>query len=133
MRDRHLAHYLAVAGSTRRGTSEGGNKAGNAWVVMCMTERENLRLAFDRAIAIDDADAVLRLFRATGMFWLMDGAIDEGQRWGEAAVAAARRLGDPARLMQPLLALSEYPRFSGEPDRALALKAEALGHGPVGR
>ena len=75
----------------------------------------------------DDADAVLRLFRATGMFWLMAGAIDEGQRWGEAAVAAARRLGDPARLMQPLLALSEYPRFSGEPDRALALKAEALG------
>ena len=32
----------------------------------------------------------------------------------------------PARLMQPLLALSEFPRFSGEPVRALALKAEAL-------
>ena len=56
----------------------------------------------------------------------MSGAIDEGQRWGEAAVAVARRLGDPARLMQPLLVLSEYPRFSGEPARALALKAEAL-------
>ena len=60
------------------------------------------------------------------MFWLMAGAIDEGQRWGEAAVAAARGIGDPARLMQPLLALSEFPRFSGEPVRALALKAEAL-------
>lgn len=125
-RERHLAHYLTVAESTRRGTTEGGTMAGNAWVVMCMTERENLRLAFDWAVERDRADAVLRLFRATGMFWLMAGAIDEGMRWGEAAVAAARRLGDPARLRQPLLALSEFPRFSGEPALALALKAEVL-------
>jgi len=125
-RDRHLAHYLEVAGSTRRGTSEGGSMAGNAWVVMCTTERENLRLAFDWAVAHDETDAVLRLFRATGMFWLMVGAVDEGQRWGEAAIDAARRLGDPARLMQPLLAVSEFPRFSGEPEKALLLKDEAL-------
>jgi predicted ATPase/DNA-binding SARP family transcriptional activator len=125
-RDRHLAHYLTIAGSTQRGTTEGGVKAGNAWVVMCMTERENLRVAFEWAVERDDAEAILRLFRSTGMFWLMAGAIDEGQRWGEAAVAAARRFGDPARLRQPLLALSEFPRFSGEPGRALALKSEAL-------
>ncbi|MFL5643058.1 MAG: BTAD domain-containing putative transcriptional regulator [Chloroflexota bacterium] len=125
-RDRHLAHYVAVAGSTRRGTTEGGNMAGNAWVVMCMTERDNLRLAFDWAVASDDADAILLLFRATGMFWMMVGAVDEGQRWGEAAIAAARRLGDPAKLRQPLAALSEYPRFSGDAEQALRLKAEAL-------
>src|SRR4051812_562562 len=123
--DRHLAHYVVVAGSTRRGTTEGGNMAGNAWVVMCMTERDNLRLAFDWAVASDDADAILLLFRATGMFWMMVGAVDEGQRWGEAAIAAARRLGDPAKLRQPLAALSEYPRFSGDAEQALRLKAEA--------
>jgi predicted ATPase len=125
-RDRHLAHYLAVAGSTHRNTTEGGRLAGNAWVAMCRTERENLRVAFDWAVAQDDTDALLRLFRATGLFWLFVGAIDEGQRWGEATVAAARRLGDPARLRQPLVTLSEFPRFSGDPRRALVLKTEAL-------
>jgi predicted ATPase/DNA-binding SARP family transcriptional activator len=125
-RDRHLAHYLTVAEATRRGTTEGGPRAGNAWVVMCMTERENLRVAFEWAIERDDEDAILRLFRATGLFWLMAGAIEDGQRWGEVAAAAGRRLKDPARLLPAVLVLSEYPRFSGEPRRALDLKSEAL-------
>jgi tetratricopeptide (TPR) repeat protein len=93
---------------------------------MCSAERENLMLAFEWAITREDADAVVTLYRATGMYWRMVGAIEQGVRWGEAAVAAAASLGDDHRRMLALLSLSEYPRHSGNPQRALALKAEAL-------
>ena len=64
---------------------------------MCTAERDNLRLAFDWAVTRDDAEAVLRLFRATGMFSLLSGAIDEGQRWG-AGCRRRRPAGSAIRL-----------------------------------
>jgi predicted ATPase/DNA-binding SARP family transcriptional activator len=125
-RDRHLAHFVALASATSRHTTEGGPLGRNAWIAMCGSERENLHLAFEWAVARDDPDAILRLFRSIGMYWLLVGAIDEGTRWGEAAVEAAARLGANDRRTTALIILSEFPRFSGDPDRALALKREAL-------
>jgi predicted ATPase/DNA-binding SARP family transcriptional activator len=125
-RDRHLAHFVKVAVSTHRGTTEGGPLGRNAWLAMCGRERENLRAAFSRAVERDDDDSCVRLFRMIGMYWLLVGAIDEGERWGSAAVAAAARLGSDARRMTALMTLSEFPRFGGDPERALALKLEAL-------
>ena len=126
-RDRHLAHFIAIATSTRRRTVDGGPLGRNAWLAMCRNERENLHVAFEWAVARDDAEAMVRLFHSVGVYWLMVGAIDDGTRWGEAAVEAARRLGDEDGRMAALMVVSEFPRYTGDPDRALALKTEALG------
>jgi predicted ATPase/DNA-binding SARP family transcriptional activator len=125
-RDRHLDHFLAVAESTSRGTTAGGSMSGNEWIVMCGAERENLRVAFDWATARDEIDAIVRLYRRIGMYWLLVGAMDEGIRWGEIAIQAAARLGDEARRKTALMTLSEFHRFGGDPDRALELKREGL-------
>ncbi len=116
---RHVAHYLAVATATSRAVSR------NDWLTMCRMERDNLRLAFDRASAQGADDVVIRLFRATGMYWLMVGAIEEGERWGATAVQAADRIGGTVR-SSVRLTLSEFPRFSGDTLRAIRLKEEAL-------
>jgi predicted ATPase len=116
---RHVAHYLAVATRTSRADGRG------EWLAMCRMERDNLRLAFDRASAQHDDDAVIRLFRATGMYWMMIGAIEEGERWGATAVQAADRIGGKIR-SRVRLTLSEFPRFSGDTHRAIRLKEEAL-------
>jgi predicted ATPase/class 3 adenylate cyclase len=116
---RHVAHYVAVATATSRASSR------NEWLTMCRLERDNFRLALDRAAADGDDDAVIRLFRATGMYWLMVGAIEEGERWGTSAMQAADRIGGRIRY-QVRMTLSEFPRFSGEPERAIRLKEDAL-------
>ena len=125
-RDRHLAHFLTVATSTSRQTTDGGPLGRNAWLVMCRAERENLRLAFDWAAARNDHEAVVRLFRSIGLYWLIVGAVDEGERWAGIAMRAAHHVGDEARRMSTLMIASEYPRFGGDPRRARMLKLEAL-------
>jgi predicted ATPase/DNA-binding SARP family transcriptional activator len=121
---RHLEHYLAVATSVGRETTAGGPLAENAWQVMCRTERDNLRLAFDTAAAIGNRQHVMSLFNALGMYWLLVGAMDEGERWGELALQAAAGIG-PGAEIRSLMVLSEYPRLRGEHERAIALKERA--------
>ena len=55
VRGRHLAHYQAVADRPGAAPADGGEMGRNAWVAMCTTERENLRLAFDWAVTSDDS------------------------------------------------------------------------------
>jgi predicted ATPase/DNA-binding SARP family transcriptional activator len=123
--DRHLAHFLTVATSTRRGARDGGTMGRNAWIVMCSTERDNLRIAFDHAVAHDDAESTVRLFRAVAMFWLISGASEEGMRWGDAVLRIAPRV-DPQSRLSVLMATSEFARFAGSADRAIELKREAI-------
>ncbi|MEO8437740.1 MAG: BTAD domain-containing putative transcriptional regulator [Chloroflexota bacterium] len=125
-RDRHLAHILERASETSRGMTDGGPMGGNPWVRLRAAERENFRLAFDWAVKREDDDAIDRLFRSIGMYWLMVGAIDEGLRCGAIAIDAARRLGDE-RLMKTLMVASEFPRFGGDRERAIELKLQAAG------
>ena len=124
-RARHLEHYLGVALSTGRETTEGGPLAQNAWQVMCRTERNNLRLAFDTAVAREEWETIKLLYRAVGMFWLLVGAIEEGERWGEKALEAAAHLDRDAEI-HVLMMLSEFPRLTGDHARAIRLKERAL-------
>ena len=123
-RIRHLDHYLTVATATGRATTEGGLSASNAWQVMCRTERDNLRLAFDTAVASERWEQVAQLFHAVGMYWLLVGAMDEGERWGARALEAATHLG-PGAEMGALMLLSEFPRQRGDHARAIRLKERA--------
>ena len=123
-RIRHLDHYLTVATATERGTTEGGLSTTNAWQVLCRTERDNLRLAFDTAVGAGRWDQVTQLFHAVGMYWLLVGAMDEGERWGTQALEAATHLGPEAE-MGALMLLSEFPRQRGDHARAIPLKERA--------
>ena len=123
---RHLEHYLGVALSTGRETTDGGPLADNVWQVMCRTERSNLRLAFDTAVQRRDWEKIKRLHRAVGMYWLLVGAIDEGERWGEKALEAATHLDRDAEI-HALMIVSEFPRITGDHARAIRLKERALG------
>ena len=75
----------------------------------------------------DEVEAIVRLFRSIGMYWMFVGAIDEGIRWGETAVQAASRLGRVDAQLSTLVILSEFLRYSGESDRAIELKTDVLG------
>ncbi len=124
-RDRHLAHFTSIAWDARTKTPDGRRARGEEWLAMCDAERENLRLAFDRAIDRDDAAVVISLFRTVELYWLLIGSPDEGERWGDAALRS-KAGADPRTRSQILALLSEFPRFCGDPRRSAALKLEAI-------
>jgi predicted ATPase/DNA-binding SARP family transcriptional activator len=137
--DRHLAHFTRLAdASVWEGPAEAtaatnpwegpaeATAATNPWLRFCGIERDNLRHAFDHAVARDDGDKVVRLFEVIGMYWVFVGAVDEGERWASIAIESARR-GRDSRLAWVLLMAAEFPRFSGQLERALALKVEGVG------
>jgi predicted ATPase/DNA-binding SARP family transcriptional activator len=123
--DRHLAHFISVAWAARAKTPDGRRARSDVWLAMCDVERDNLRLAFDWAVERDDEDGVLSLFRTVEMYWLLIGAADEGERWGEAALRSTAG-ADPKTRSHILALLSEFPRFCGDPYRAVALKLESI-------
>lgn len=127
-RDRRAVHFMALAASIHRLPSAASRPSARPWHVVCTAEREHLRDVFDRAADREDADTVVNLFRAVGMYWLIAGAIDVGNEWSVAALAMTERLAVDRleRRAQILMMASEFPRFSGDLDRALALKHEAL-------
>ena len=120
--DRHLAHFLAVVSMAR---ADPGDVYHELLDRRCRIERENLRVAFAHALDNRDGPTIAALFARIAMPWVRLGAIDEGIRWGEAAIEASHDL-DAATRMRILMAASEFPRFSGDPIRALAGKERAL-------
>ncbi|MEO8273401.1 MAG: hypothetical protein ABI620_05005, partial [Chloroflexota bacterium] len=129
-RDRHLEHVVDLAIAT---DSAGTHvEVGAAIVHLCQSERENIRAAFSWAIQQGDDHAIATLFRVIGMYWLRMGAIEEGMRWSAAAIDAAAGLDTSARMSIHLVA-SEFPRYGGDPLRALAMKQDAIEIGRQGR
>jgi hypothetical protein len=82
--------------------------ADNPWLALCRTERENLRAAFDRALETANRRATLELFWRVSIFWLITGAMDEGERWSDAVLAFADELDAP-ELVQVISIASEFP------------------------
>ncbi len=124
-RDRHLEHFVSRAWTARFSAADGRPTRSREWLAMCHAELENLRVAFDWADRRGDGEAVVSLYRSVAVFWLLIGATDEGERWGEVALRSGPAK-DPSTRLTILSAASEFPRFSGDPGRSAALKLEAV-------
>jgi predicted ATPase/class 3 adenylate cyclase len=129
VRDRHLAHYLAVSeDADRRWRSPGVNDAHDVFV----REWDNLRTAGLWAVASEDAEAAVALVTAIGSWAGNSGIRPEGAEWTAEALRLAERGG---RVSAPLLGLAGiWARQVGEDqlgitlaDRGLALLADPEG------
>jgi predicted ATPase/class 3 adenylate cyclase len=77
IRDRHLAAYLELAG---RAAAELSGPAQRAWLDRLEADADNFRAALDRAEAIPDPEAAVRLGFALWRFWQQRGYLREGRR-----------------------------------------------------
>jgi tetratricopeptide (TPR) repeat protein len=123
-RDRHLVHYIEVMSRADRRGEDADER--NAWLAVCHRERDNLRLAFAHAEAKADAASVRALNRGVGLYWLLVGALAEGERWARANLDAIPP-SDPQRRAHAIAHLAEYPRWSGDHEHAIALREEGIG------
>ncbi len=122
IRARHLAHYVSVMDDTARNRP---HRHWHGWLAVCNRERDNLHRAYDHAVATLDLPALTTLVRGVGVYWLIVGALDVGETWAQTLVD----LIPPDDLQErgrSLLLLAEYPRWSGDHARAIALRREAV-------
>jgi len=98
IRDRHLAAYLELAERAAAGLSGSEQRA---WLDRLEADADNFRAALDRAEAIPDPEAAVRLGFALWRFWQQRGYLREGRRrltaledhgWDLAPQAHARLL-----------------------------------------
>ncbi|MEU0404245.1 BTAD domain-containing putative transcriptional regulator [Streptomyces sp. NPDC006197] len=90
-RDRHLAHYAAVAehaDARLRGPDQ------RLWLERLEAEAANLRAALAHAVDRGAADTALRLVDALAWFWYLRGRFAEARRSFDLALSAG---GDPGR------------------------------------
>ncbi len=120
LRDRHATHFVEMMPS-----GGDGSPGGAPWMEMCARERDNLRRAFDHAFAAGDLPSVRALVLGVGIYWLMVGALEEGERWAQALVDLIGP-DDVEERGRSLLLLAEYPRWSGDHPRAVTLRREAV-------
>jgi len=85
-RDRHAAHYLALA---ERGTAAFRGEDQVAWLVEIAREGDNLRAALAWFVDQQDAEAAQRLVGGMGWTWWMGGNGEEGLRWFDSALSTA--------------------------------------------
>jgi predicted ATPase/DNA-binding SARP family transcriptional activator len=83
LRDSHLAYYLGLA---EQAEAYLYSAAQSAWLDRLAADHDNLRVAFDRALAQADAPAALRLVVALRSFWHTRSFYDEGRRRTLAAL-----------------------------------------------
>src|SRR5207237_5471485 len=84
VRDRHLAHFLALAEAAEPMLEESGE---SHWLERLATEHDNMRAALQWTEEGGEVDTALRLAGALHWFWLAHGHGTEGRRWLEAALA----------------------------------------------
>jgi predicted ATPase/class 3 adenylate cyclase len=77
IRDRHLAAYLELA---ERAAAELSGPAQRAWLDRLEADADNFRAALDRAEAIPDPEAAVRLGFALWRFWQQRGYLREARR-----------------------------------------------------
>jgi predicted ATPase/DNA-binding SARP family transcriptional activator len=120
---RHLAHFAELMREVRRSMAR--NDDFDRWMSVCAAERDNLRVAFDHALATRDVPAAHDLCTATWTYWLVVGAMEEGERWAQAYLDLLPPDAHWERANTMVL-LAEYPRWSGAHERAIRLRREAL-------
>ncbi|WP_206307220.1 BTAD domain-containing putative transcriptional regulator [Streptomyces sp. ICN441] len=156
VRDRHLRHYLALAGRAESGLRCAGQRS---WLARLDAEAGNLRTALDEAVrraAAGETDEAVRLATDLSWWWLLRGRLTEARRslsnvlgavpdgtapelevlytafalltghHKAAAVAAADAVPDPVRRARALW-LCAYGLFSaGEVTASTELNTRAL-------
>jgi predicted ATPase/class 3 adenylate cyclase/DNA-binding XRE family transcriptional regulator len=122
VRDRHLAHFLALAEQARlaRSRPEQG-----MWLNRLQQEHDDFRsaLAWSTAPA-GAAEAGLRLVTALWWFWWMRGYLSEGRRWLESALAASSAT-PPALRAGTLIILGSLALEQGDTEQAAAAYTES--------
>jgi len=86
LRERHGAWFVTLAERAEAGLS--GSQ--RPWLERLEADHDNLRAAFERAMALHDARSALRLAGSLVMFWRIRGHYSEGREWCEAALLIAQ-------------------------------------------
>jgi predicted ATPase/class 3 adenylate cyclase len=128
VRDRHLAHYraLAVAAAPHL---EGPDDA--EWLRLLIADDDNLRVALTRARDTANIEALLIMASALSRYWAQYGNRRDGLMWLETALAMAPDA--PARIRAEVMAfagshasdLGRYEDARGLLEGSLACSAEA--------
>ena len=122
VRDRHLAHFLALAEEAEPAL-KGADQA--AWIDRLEAEHDNLRAALGWAREAGAAEVGLRLAGALWRFWLMRGHFHEGRAWLEGALAGAEGAAPNARA-EALQGAGVLAAEQGDYGRAAALFTGSL-------
>jgi non-specific serine/threonine protein kinase len=134
LRDRHAAHYLALAENHEAGSTRHGE--GAATVAQLDVERDNLLRALETCDRDDSAEAVttgLRLVAALRHYWAARGLLALGLRVTLAALRRAEGRPVDRHQIMALVAATQMLWWSRELDEAqrlaqqLARQAEAFG------
>ena len=86
--DRHLGHFLDLAETAEPYLIQPEQIE---WLPVLDADYENLRLAFERALAIESAESSLNLCKALGWFWEIRCYWVEGLNWSTRALAKPAR------------------------------------------
>jgi len=120
-RDRHLAHFLALAEEALPALE---SVEQGAWLARLDREHDNMRGALTWADESGAADTVLQLAGALGHFWRWRGHYAEGQGWLEAALGGTH--GRPEYRARALDGAGGVAHAQGDFARAVAWNEEAL-------
>jgi tetratricopeptide (TPR) repeat protein len=123
-RARHVHHFagLVTGAPLQPGSDPTDREANDRWLDVCAGNQENLRLAFSRAAASGDAEAIVQLYLRVGLYWALLGTTEEAARWTAIAlenVQASR----PEEVERVRMVAAEFARWSGD----LRLALELLG------
>ena len=122
VRDRHAAHYLALA-EVAGPALTGGEQA--AWLDRLGREHDNLRAALDWLLARGHAEGAARLGWDLTWFWYIRGHVSEGRRWMERVLACGAALR-PAGRARALTVGAVLAFQQGDFDEADALLDESI-------
>jgi predicted ATPase/class 3 adenylate cyclase len=123
-RDRHLAHFLALAEQAEPQLMRADQRA---WFDRVETEHDNLRSALTWSSA-EGGDTVsgLRIAGALWWFWFVRGYFGEGRRWLSALLAAAPRGRAAAERAKALAGAGGLARQQGDYATARDLYEQSL-------
>lgn len=85
----------------------------------------NIRAALEWLRAHADGNGLSVVVLALWFYWLTTGATEEGELWIQAALDLSEKADSPERAWL-LGILGEFPRFSGDPRRAISIKLSSL-------
>lgn len=84
-RDRHLAHFVAMAEEAEPHLGTGAQRV---WLARLEHEHDNINSALRYALTHGDEETALRLSVAVWRYWMLQGHLGEGRVWLRQALAA---------------------------------------------
>ncbi|MDQ3692170.1 MAG: tetratricopeptide repeat protein, partial [Chloroflexota bacterium] len=122
-RGAHAAYFLALA---ERAEPELLGDDAERWLLDLAAEMPNLRAALGWFRDRGEAEPLLRLAGAIGLFWTWAPVVREGRAWLEAAVAMVGAGGAPAPLAKTLNAIGLVAHWQADFTRADEVLRQAL-------